>query len=235
MKSFFIAAILSTLLILQPSHAGNKGVVEYFWFGCPHCYAFEPAINSWAEAKPDNVVLIREAPPLNRSWLPQSQAFYAAEIMGITEQIFEPLFTAIHKGKRQLRKPSQIIEFVGELGVDKALFEKTMNSFAVDVRIKRSLQLARAAGITGVPTVVVDGRYKLMADIKPADQLQVVTAERYKSSIHSRAKPVSSGRAHESDILLPRKKKNAVSYLSDICRATSINVNNNTGRIFCRQ
>jgi len=193
MKSYFTAAILSTLLILQPSHANNKGyeeigpisqvdtdspvqVVEYFWFGCPHFYAFEPAINSWAETKPDNEVLRREAPPLNRSWLPQSQAFYAAEIMGVTELIFEPMFTAIHKDKRQFRKPSQIIEFVGELGVDRDVFKKAMNSFAVDVRVKRSMQLARKAGMTGVPTVVIDGGFKTSGSIAGGNQraIQVI-------------------------------------------------------------
>ncbi|MEE9334486.1 MAG: thiol:disulfide interchange protein DsbA/DsbL [Granulosicoccaceae bacterium] len=183
MKSLFISLSLFMLLSLQSVHAANLGyeeiaspaqqpenrstveVTEYFWFGCPHCYAFEPSINNWDETKAEGVTLVREAPPLNNSWLPQSQAFYAAEIMGVSDIIFEPLFAAIHKGNRRLRKPKHLVKFVGELGVDMELFEKTMNSFAVDVRIKRSLNQARATGITGVPTVVIDGKYKTSGSI----------------------------------------------------------------------
>jgi len=188
-----LSIVLALLSFLQPAFAAENGyeeiepikqfepgsaveVAEYFWFGCPHCYAFEPEINAWAAHIPEGVELVREAPPLNRSWLPQSQAFYAAELLGLTETIMEPMFTAIHKSKRSLRKPQQIIEFVGELGVDKEVFERVMNSFAVDVRIKRSLQLARAAGITGVPTVIIDGKYKTSATIAGGSQraIQVI-------------------------------------------------------------
>lgn len=139
---------------------GTVEVLEYFWFGCPHCFAFEPAINEWAEGKPEHVTFIREAPPLNPAWLPHSQAFYAAEIMGVTEDFFEPMFNAIHVKKRNLRSPKAIAKFAGELGIDEDKFLKTMNSFAVETRIRQSMQRARAAGITGVPSVIINGKYR---------------------------------------------------------------------------
>lgn len=178
MKALITSAFLLMLIALNTSHAQSLGyeelakpitpsgdsntveVTEIFWFGCPHCFAFEPSINSWNKNKAEGVSFAREAPPLNRSWLPQSQAFYAAEIMDVTDVIMQPLFAAIHNGKRRLRKPEQLVEFVGELGVDTELFERTMKSFAVDVRIKRSLRMAQDAGITGVPTVIIDGKYR---------------------------------------------------------------------------
>ena len=81
---------------------GKVEVLEYFWFGCPHCYAFEPTINEWAANKPDYVEFVREAPPLNPNWRPHSEAFYAAEQLGVTEKFFDPMFNGIHADKRRL-------------------------------------------------------------------------------------------------------------------------------------
>ena len=141
------------------SEAGKVEVIEYFWFGCPHCFAFEPTINAWVDRKPDHADFVREAPPLNPGWIDHSKAFYAAEIMGVTETIFEPLFNAIHIDKRRLRKAADIAEFVGELGVDSEKFLATMNSFAVKTRINQAMNKAAASGITGVPSIVINGKY----------------------------------------------------------------------------
>ncbi len=139
--------------------AGQVEVLEYFWFGCPHCFAFEPVINDWAANKPDHVTFVREAPPLNPGWMSHSQAFYAAEVLGVTDKMFEPFFNAIHVDKRRLRKPSEIAEFMGELGIDSKKFLATMESFAVQARIKQAMLRASASGITGVPSMVVNGKY----------------------------------------------------------------------------
>ncbi|MBX2878568.1 MAG: thiol:disulfide interchange protein DsbA/DsbL [Granulosicoccus sp.] len=149
-------------LLDQPQGTTNPDkveVLEYFWFGCPHCYAFEPSINAWAETKPDYVDFIREAPPLNRNWETHSRAFYAAEIMGVTDQFFDPMFNGIHAERRTLRSPNQIAEFAGELGLDEDKFRKTMDSFGVDTRIKQAMHKAMASGITGVPAVVINGKF----------------------------------------------------------------------------
>ena len=134
-------------------------VIEYFWFGCPHCFAFEPAINAWKAQKPDYIEFVREAPPLNPSWEPHSRAFYAAELMGVTDEFLEPMFNAIHVEKRTLRSPKQIVKFVGELGLDNEKFEKTMDSFAANTRINQAMQMAAGSGLTGVPAVVINGKY----------------------------------------------------------------------------
>jgi len=135
-------------------------VLEYFWFGCPHCFAFEPTINKWAETKPDFVDFVREAPPLNPAWTPHSQAFYASQVLGVQEEFFEPFFNAIHEDKKRLTSPKSIAKFAGSLGIDEEKFLKTMTSFAVDAKIRRSMDLARNAGINSVPSVVINGKYK---------------------------------------------------------------------------
>ncbi len=150
----------------QPTKDASKvEVLEFFWFGCPHCYAFEPTINRWAEDIPEHVSFVREAPPLNPSWEGHSRAYYAAEALGVTQQFFEPMFDAIHVGRRPLRDPKRIAEFAGELGLDADKFYKAMTSFTVESGIKRAMNLAYHSGVTGVPSMLINGRYRTGASL----------------------------------------------------------------------
>ncbi len=139
---------------------GKVEVLEYFWFGCPHCYAFEPTINEWAANKPDYVEFVREAPPLNPNWRPHSEAFYAAEQLGVTEKFFDPMFNGIHADKRRLHNRKEIAKFAGELGIDSREFLSAMKSFAVETRMRQGMQRAVGSGITGVPSIVIAGKYR---------------------------------------------------------------------------
>ncbi len=140
-------------------------VVEFFWYGCPHCFSFEPYIKAWKEAKPDNVEFINAAPPLNPAWKVHSQAFYAAQVLGVLDQFHEPMFNAIHVDKKPMRKPKDVARLVDSLGLDGEKFQKTMKSFNVDAKIRQSLQMASNAGISSVPTVIVNGRYRTSGTI----------------------------------------------------------------------
>lgn len=167
-------ALASARTVLAQAHSGYEvinpplntrnsekvEVLEYFWFGCPHCFAFEPSINNWAENKPEYIDFIREAPPLNPSWEPHSRAFYAAELMGVTERFFEPMFNGIHRDRRNLRDSDAIASFAGELDIDADRFRKTMDSFAVNTRMKQSMNMAKMSKVTGVPTIIINGKYR---------------------------------------------------------------------------
>lgn len=146
---------------LNTSDQENVEVLEFFWFGCPHCYAFEPSIDEWAANIPDNAIFVREAPPLNPSWEVHSQAFYASEILGISDKFVPAMFNAIHKEKKRMRKPSDIAELAATFGVEEKAFADAMKSFGVQTRINRAMQLARGAGLTGVPAVIVNGKYRI--------------------------------------------------------------------------
>lgn len=137
-------------------------VLEFFWFGCPHCYAFEPAINKWKAGKPDYVNFVREAPPLNPSWETHSRTFYAAEALGITDGMFDQLFDRIHKERKPMRDPKKVAKWIAslDLGVSADEFSKAMKSMAVETALKRSMGRARQAGITGVPSIVINGKYR---------------------------------------------------------------------------
>ena len=139
---------------------GKIEVLEFFWFGCPHCYAFEPVLEDWAAELPEDVVFRREAPDLNSSWKAHSQAFYAGELMEVSDIIVKPIFDAIHKDKKPLRSIEAVADFVETLGVDKAKFLSTAKSFAVAGRIAQARKLAMNYGLTGVPAVIVNGKYR---------------------------------------------------------------------------
>ncbi|MEE9335198.1 MAG: thiol:disulfide interchange protein DsbA/DsbL [Granulosicoccaceae bacterium] len=136
-------------------------VLEFFWFGCPHCYAFEPTISKWIASKPDYVDFVREAPPLNPAWEQHSRTFYAAEALGITDGMFDQVFNRIHKGRKPMRNQKKIGQFVEslDLGVSSEKFIDAMNSFAVNSALKRSISRAQQAGVSGVPSVVINGKY----------------------------------------------------------------------------
>lgn len=140
-------------------------VVEFFWLGCPHCYSFEPTIAAWEKDMPEHVVFVREAPPLNPSWEEHSRGFYAAQLMGEEHAFVEAMFKAIHVDKKRMRKPGDIAELAAQVGMDKDKFLKTMQSFAVQTRMNRSIQLAQGAGISGVPAIVINGKYRTGAQL----------------------------------------------------------------------
>jgi len=196
LRAVLVCFSLSTLAFAQQGYeevpnptkraeAGKVEVLEYFWFGCPHCFAFEPTINDWAASKPDFVDFVREAPPLNPAWAPHSKAFYAAEVLGVTEKFFEPMFDAIHKDKKRLNSPKAIAKFAGSLGIDEEKFLKTMNSFAVDAKIRRAMEMARNDGINSVPSVVVNGKYKTTGSIAGSNQKVIEVIRELTKKEHS--------------------------------------------------
>ncbi|MDH3714617.1 MAG: thiol:disulfide interchange protein DsbA/DsbL [Gammaproteobacteria bacterium] len=135
-------------------------VLEFFWYGCPHCYALHPHIDAWAVRKPANVKFRLVAAPLNSSWTMHSRAYYAAEVLDVLDRFHEPFFDVIHKGRKNMRKEDEVVAFAASLGIDGNAFRDAMNSFATETRLRRALQLADAYRISGVPTVTVNGKYK---------------------------------------------------------------------------
>lgn len=145
----------------QPTQApeGKIEVAEVFWYGCPHCYAFEPILESWLKTKPDDVVFRRIPGVLNKNWVPHAKAYFTAEKLGILEKIHKPLFDAIHKERRRIFTEDQLRDFFEEQGVDPDEFNKIYNSDEVETKTKQAFFLARGYRLTGVPSVVVNGKY----------------------------------------------------------------------------
>lgn len=140
---------------------GKIEVTEFFWYNCPHCYTLEPTVQKWlAEEKPEKVVFNREAPPLNPSWTEHSRAFYAAKQMGVLDKFHEPFFNALHKDRKRIQSPDEIAAFADSLGIDGQKMKSMMGSFMVDGAVRNAMNLAAKYRLTGVPAVVVGGKYK---------------------------------------------------------------------------
>lgn len=135
-------------------------VLEFFWYGCPHCDSFRPHIERWKESRPDDVDFRHVPAVLSPQWETHAKAFFAASIMDELDTFHGAMFEAIHRDRRKLDSATEIGEFVETLGIDGEKFVATMESFAVDSRIRRVKSLQRAYGISGTPTVVIDGRYR---------------------------------------------------------------------------
>lgn len=144
----------------QPTQTGDKiEVLEIFWYGCPHCYHFESYIHKWLQTKPDDVAFRRMPAVISKNWLPHARAYYAAVKLGVLDQIHTPLFNAIHRDRKPIFSESQLKDFFVSLGIDGDRFEQAYNSNEVDTKIKQAFYMERNYKITGVPTVVVGGKY----------------------------------------------------------------------------
>lgn len=134
-------------------------VLEFFWYGCPHCYSFEPFISAWKKTKPANVEFVRVPAVFRPDWEIQAKTYYALSVMGVIEDVHGKIFDAIHKDKKRLNTLDAMADFVEKNGVDKKLFLKEYSSFAVDSMVRKGKRKQKDYQIQGVPTVVVNGKY----------------------------------------------------------------------------
>ncbi len=157
---------------------GKIEVVEVFWYGCHHCFSFEPHIQKWRQSLPENVVFRRLPGIFSRTWVPHARAFYTAEILGILDEIHTPLFEAIHEQHRKIGDEDSLARFFAEHGVPDEDFRKAYHSFSVDTKTRQAKTASRDYGITGVPSVIVNGRFRSSARLAGTyeDLLKVVDA-----------------------------------------------------------
>lgn len=135
-------------------------VVELFWYGCPHCYQFEPTLNPWVAQLPEDVNFVRIPALFGGVWDVHGQLFITLESMGVEQQVHDAVFHAIHNEKRKLATPEEMAEFLAGQGVDRDRFLSTFNSFAVKGQMAKAKKLAVSYQITGVPVLIVGGKYR---------------------------------------------------------------------------
>ncbi|MEB0039193.1 MULTISPECIES: thiol:disulfide interchange protein DsbA/DsbL [unclassified Pseudomonas] len=139
---------------------GKIEVVEMFWYGCPHCYAFEPVINPWVAKLPADVHFIRIPAMFGGPWDAHGQLFVTLDTMGVESKVHAAVFEAIQKEHKRLDKPDDMADFVATQGIDRTKFLETYNSFAVKGKIAQYKELAKKYEISGVPTMIVNGKYR---------------------------------------------------------------------------
>lgn len=148
------------LPVAQPVDAkGKVEVIEFFWYGCPHCYDFEPELSAWVKRQPKDVVFKRVPVAFRDDLLPHSQLYYALESMGKGDALNEKVMYAMHKENKRLLTETDIADWVASQGIDRNTFLATYRSFAVVSKARAAKQLAEAYRIDGVPTIVMQGKY----------------------------------------------------------------------------
>ncbi|MES9906333.1 MAG: thiol:disulfide interchange protein DsbA/DsbL [Sedimenticola sp.] len=147
----------------QPGAEGERVLMmEFFWYGCSHCYVLEPFLNKWLETKPEYVDFIRLPALLSRpKTILHGKTYYALKMMGLGESLHEKIFHAMHEQGKTLSTQEEMEAFLQEQGVAVDEFRKLMNSNGVKLPVRRAAKLADKYAVNGVPAIVIDGKYSV--------------------------------------------------------------------------
>ena len=144
----------------QPTSSGEQiEILEFFWYGCSHCYSFEPYINAWKKDKPANVNFVRIPTIFRADWEAHARAYYALSNLGVIEDLHGKIFAEIHKNKKRLNTLALLAAFVEKHGVNRKQFLEEAHSFSVDSMVRKAKKKQAGYKIQGVPAVAVNGKY----------------------------------------------------------------------------
>ena len=147
--------------VLRTSNPEKIEVMEFFWFGCGHCYTFEPLLAAWKKTLADDVVFKGSPAIWNSTMEIHAKVFYTAEVLGISERINPVVFRAINQDRRPLTAESDIATLFESSGVLRSDFFDAFNSFGVGSQVRQASSRARSAKITGTPEIVINGKYRI--------------------------------------------------------------------------
>jgi thiol:disulfide interchange protein DsbA len=151
-----------TISPAQPVQNPNKiEVIEFFWYGCPHCYHLEPSVAAWLKTKPANVEFIRQPAVFSEAWGKHAKLFYTAEVLGVLDKVHDDIFDAVQNKKEKLSTEDEAAKFFVAHGVKEEDFHNAYKSFAVDTKTRQAEGVGPRYGITGVPSLIVNGKYRV--------------------------------------------------------------------------
>jgi len=146
----------------QPTESGKKiEVIEFFYYGCPHCNNLQLPLRVWLKQKPADVEFRRVPAVFSDSWMPLTRAYYALDALGAVDKLHHDVFAAIHEQNIRLSDTRVLFDWMARHGVDRQKFADTYNSFGVQGRAQRSIELTQKYDIPGTPALTVDGKYLL--------------------------------------------------------------------------
>ncbi len=138
---------------------GKVELIEFFWYSCPHCNAFEPTFVQWIKNAPKDVVVRRVPVAFRDDFAPQQRLYYTLEAMDLIESVHAKVFHAIHVERLPLNTDALIQAWVEKQGVDGKKFADTSKSFGVAGKVKRAVQLQNEFRVEGVPSLGIAGRF----------------------------------------------------------------------------
>lgn len=142
---------------------GKIEVTEVFWYGCSHCYHFEPLINSWEKTLEDDVELVKSPAMWRDIMQTHARIYYAAKALNVLDTVHENVFKAMHNEGKRLENKDAIYPLFAEAGVERGKFDKVFDSFGVKSQVQQADARARSFKVTGTPEVIVDGKYRVTA------------------------------------------------------------------------
>lgn len=148
------------LQLPQPTEqAGKVEVIEFFWYGCPHCRDFEPLLQQWKKKLPADVHF-RKVPAVFRdSWAPGARIYYTLEALNLLDRHNEAVFNAMVKQRINLNDEKILFDWIAKQGVDRQKFADTYKSFSVDAKVRKAIEMTQEYGFGGVPVLIVGGKY----------------------------------------------------------------------------
>lgn len=162
-----------------PTPANGKiEVVEFFWYACPHCNAFEPMLEAWVKKLPADVAFRREHVAFREEpFVAQQRIYYSLVEMGLVDSMHAKVFAAIHVDRQRMDNPTEIAAFMKKNGVDPVKFMSFYNSFSVQTRARQAVQLSQAYKIDGVPSIGIAGKYFTSATMAGSTQRVLLVAD----------------------------------------------------------
>ncbi|WP_374675499.1 thiol:disulfide interchange protein DsbA/DsbL [Ideonella sp.] len=148
---------------VAPAAAGKVEVVEFFWYGCPHCFSLEPFVEQWLAKLPADVAFRRVPAAFTPQYEFHQKVFYAFEALGLLGSLHRKFFNAIHVDRKRLVTEADVAAFVSANGADGAKVADAMKSFSVIGKARQAKQLSDAYGVDSVPMLGVQGRFRTSA------------------------------------------------------------------------
>jgi len=134
-------------------------VLELFWYGCPHCYRLEPELNVWLKNQPAKVNFVRVPAVFNPGWAYHAKIYYTAELLGVLDKVHPAVFDVMHVKRKKMSSDGEVLALFKKFGVSEKDFNSTFNSFAVDSLVRKATDITRKANVSGVPSLVIDGKF----------------------------------------------------------------------------
>lgn len=162
-------------------------VIDFFWYGCPHCHNLQPALERWISRKPADVTVRRIPAILRDSWAPHARIYYTLETLGEVERLHQRVYYGYHVEELAMSKPDVMSEWAARNGIARERWDEAYNSVAVQRKVEEAARLSRAYSVTGTPTLVVNGRYLTSGNMSESLNGVVMIVDRLVQKVRSEA------------------------------------------------
>ncbi|WP_172601854.1 thiol:disulfide interchange protein DsbA/DsbL [Sulfuricystis thermophila] len=144
----------------QPTEANGKvEVIEFFWYGCPHCAKLEPLLKGWVKQLPADVSFRKVPAILSDKWAPGARLYYTLEAMNLLDKLSDEVFDAMINQRIDLGNENVLFDWIAKKGVDRKAFADTYKSFSVQAKVRQAAEMTQEYGFSGVPALVIGGKY----------------------------------------------------------------------------